>query len=97
MRERRLRRRPKWTQIYEKRYENSVLELKDIDTFLSLPEVYVIRSLSIAAMQARCFAPAAICALLDRLRNVRLTLCDVWDDIKDFSNRRHRVRAGKGL
>ncbi|ETS79362.1 hypothetical protein PFICI_09215 [Pestalotiopsis fici W106-1] len=94
MRQRQLWPRPKWKQIYEKRYENSVLELKDIHTFASLPEVSVIDVIDKPHTSgARHFAPAVVCALFGRLRNVRAATGHVWDDPRDYSDRRHRIRA----
>lgn len=95
MRQRQLWPRPKWKQIYEKRYENSVLELRDIHTFASLPEVSVIDSIDKPHTTGpRHFAPAVVCALFGRLRNVRAADGHVWDDPRDYSDKRHRIRAG---
>ncbi|KAF7538964.1 hypothetical protein G7054_g2546 [Neopestalotiopsis clavispora] len=94
MRQRQLWPRPKWKQIYEKRYENSVLELRDIHTFASLPEVSVIEFIDKPHTAGpRHFAPGVVCALFGRLRNVRAADGHVWDDPRDYSDKRHRIRA----
>lgn len=86
--------RPKWPQIYEKRYENSVLELTDLDTS-SLPEVFAITSINNNQRSGRHMAPALVCALTGRLRNARKTRFLAWDDPTESSARRHRIRTGE--
>lgn len=84
----------KWPQIYEKRYENSVLELIDLDTS-RLPEVFAISHIRNNYQSKRHVAPALVSALIGRLRNVRKATVVAWDDPKESSERRHRIRTGE--
>ncbi|KAK6220678.1 hypothetical protein LQW54_001869 [Pestalotiopsis sp. IQ-011] len=84
----------KWPQIYEKRYENSVLELIDLDAS-RLSEVFAISHIRNDYHPGRHVAPALVSALIGRLRNVRKATFVAWDDPKESSERRHRIRTGE--
>jgi hypothetical protein len=86
----------KTPQIWRQRYENSILELEDLDVS-QLPEIHAITELRMESRdRGRYYAGAAVITLLSCVRNAKFAMMlAARDNETDPLEKRRRLRNGK--